>query len=226
MYVGGEVSIGSVLINYMKEMANIPEMEAKSFLAFYWGGAMIGRFLGAISLSDKGSKPMKMIGMALISVSTYLIIYGAVYLETNGSFAFSKIAPFIIFLVVNYLFFILGNAKPARTLLLFSLVVVALLLGTIVTSGMTAIWMVLGIGLFNSIMWSNIFTLAIKDLGKYTSQGSSYLVMAILGGALVPLLMGYVADMLNGYHFSFIIAIICYLYLAFYGWKGHEVKES
>jgi FHS family L-fucose permease-like MFS transporter len=226
MYVGGEVSIGSVLINYMKEMANIPEMEAKSFLAFYWGGAMIGRFLGAISLSDNKSKKMKLIGMAFVSIITYLIIYGAVYLETNGSFAFVKIAPFIIFLALNYLFFILSNAKPARTLLLFSIAVIGLLLGTIVTSGMTAIWMVLGIGLFNSIMWSNIFTLAIKDLGKYTSQASSYLIMAILGGALVPLLMGYIADSLNGYHYSFFIAIGCYTYLAYYGWKGHSVLHK
>ena len=225
MYVGGEVSIGSVLINYMKEMADIPEMEAKSFLAFYWGGAMIGRFLGAISLSDNGSKALKIIGMALVSTTTYLIIYGAVYLETNGSFPFSKIAPFIIFLALNYVFFILGNAKAARTLLLFSLAVMALLIGSILTNGMTAIWMVLGIGLFNSIMWSNIFTLAIKDLGKYTSQGSSYLVMAVLGGALVPLTMGYLADAWNGYHYSFIIAIICYAYLAFYGWKGHVVRK-
>jgi len=225
MYVGGEVSIGSVLINYMKEMANIPEFEAKSFLAFYWGGAMIGRFLGAISLSGNGSKPMRLFGMVAVSISTYLVIYGAVYMETEGSFAFSKIAPFIIFMAINYLFFILGNAKPARTLMLFSIVVVCLLLGTILTTGMTAIWMLLGIGLFNSIMWSNIFTLAIKDLGKYTSQGSSYLVMAILGGALIPLSMGYLADALNGYHYSFVIAIVCYLYLVFYGWKGHEVKN-
>ncbi len=225
MYVGGEVSVGSVLINYMHELTQMPEMEAKSFLAFYWGGAMIGRFLGAISLSDKGSKSFKMMGMAIVSITVFFVIYTAVFLENAHGFAFSRITPFLIFMLLNFLLFQFGNAKPARTLLLFSLAVIILLCGTMLTNGMTAIWMVLGIGLFNSIMWSNIFTLAIKDLGKYTSQGSSLLVMAILGGAIVPLVQGFIADTLNGYHFSFFIPMCCYAYLAYYGWKGHEVKH-
>jgi FHS family L-fucose permease-like MFS transporter len=75
-------------------------------------------------------------------------------------------------------------------------------------------------------MWSNIFTLAIKDLGQHTSQGSSLLVMMILGGALVPLTQGKIADIMHGYHFSFFLPIICYCYLAYYGWKGHKHPAS
>jgi FHS family L-fucose permease-like MFS transporter len=207
MYVGGEVSIGSVLINYMNESVGFPEMTAKSFLAFYWGGAMIGRFLGAISLSSMANNYRKFLIMIGIAFLTFLIL------------------PFIGFMVLNLLAFLIGRSLPARTLLVFSLFVIALLITTLLTGGMVAIWTVISIGLFNSIMWSNIFTLAIKDLGKYTSQGSSLLVMAILGAAIIPLLQGAVADSMDGYHYSFFVPIICYIYLAFYGWKGHIVKK-
>jgi FHS family L-fucose permease-like MFS transporter len=225
MYVGGEVSIGSVLINYMNELVGFTEMKAKSFLAFYWGGAMIGRFLGAISLSSMANNYRKgfiMIGMAL---AAFLVIYFAVFVESGFDFPFIDVTPFLGFLVLNLLAFVLGRSLPARTLLVFSLTVIILLIATLLTGGMVAIWTVISIGLFNSIMWSNIFTLAIKDLGKYTSQGSSLLVMAILGAALLPLLQGAVADAFNGYHYSFFVPIISYIYLAYYGWKGHIVKK-
>jgi len=225
MYVGGEVSIGSVLINYMNESVGMPEMTAKSFLAFYWGGAMIGRFLGAISLSNMAAGMRKSLLMAGISFISFLIIYLAVYVESGFIFPFRDVLPFVLFLVLNLLAFRAGKSLAARTLMVFSLIVIVLLTITLFTGGMVAIWTVIGIGLFNSIMWSNIFTLAIKDLGKYTSQGSSLLVMAILGGALIPLLQGAVADAFNGYHYSFFIPVFSYIYLAYYGWRGHVVKK-
>jgi FHS family L-fucose permease-like MFS transporter len=225
MYVGGEVSIGSVLINYINEMVGLPEMTAKSFLAFYWGGAMIGRFLGALSLSSLANDARKFMMMLLIGIISFFIIYGAVYIESGFRFPFRDVLPFTIFMVINLLAFLIGKSLPARTLLVFSIIVILLLSITLFTGGMVAIWTIIGIGLFNSIMWSNIFTLAIKDLGKHTSQGSSLLVMAILGGALIPLIQGAVADRLNGYHYSFFVPIFCYIYLAYYGWKGHIVKK-
>ena len=225
MYTGGEVTIGSVIINYINEMVGYPEMIAKSYLAFYWGGAMIGRFLGAISLSGMQNQAKKfgiMVGVAILS---FLFIYFAVILESESPFAFSNTYPFILFLVINLIGFQIGKSLAARTLLIFALINLALLAVTIATDGMTAIWCVIGIGLFNSIMWSNIFTLAIRDLGKYTSQGSSLLIMAILGAALVPPIQGAVADAFGGYHYSFFVPMFCYLYLAFYGWKGYKVKK-
>ncbi len=102
---------------------------------------------------------------------------------------------------------------------------VILLLFAIFVGGKAAMWAVVGIGLFNSIMWSNIFTLAIAQLGKYTSQGSSLLIMAILGGALIPLLHGKVADLI-GIKMSFLVPIVCYIYLAFYGFKGSRLKKE
>jgi MFS transporter, FHS family, L-fucose permease len=225
MYVGGEVSIGSVLINYINESVGLPEMAAKSFLAFYWGGAMIGRFLGAISLSSMAGGVRKGLLMAGVSFVSFMIIYLAVYVESGFNFPFLDVLPFTLFLLLNLLAFRAGRSLASRTLMIFSFVVIVLLIITLFSSGMMAIWMVIGIGLFNSIMWSNIFTLAIRDLGKYTSQGSSLLVMAILGGALIPLVQGSVADAFNGYHYSFFVPVFSYIYLAYYGWKGHIVKK-
>ena len=225
MYVGAEVSIGSAFINYAGELLGYPEMEAKNFLALYWGGAMIGRFLGAISLSQL-EKVKKYALMLLTSVLTFLLIYGIIYLEGGSNFHFSRIAPYIIFLGLNYVGFILGKSLPGRTLAIFAFIVIGLLATTLLTNGLIALWTIIGIGLFNSIMWSNIFTLAIKDLKEETAQGSSLLVMMILGGAIVPVLQGAFAEMFNGFHYSFFIPIVCYAYLMYYGWKGHIVKST
>jgi MFS transporter, FHS family, L-fucose permease len=225
MYVGAEVSIGSSFINYAYEILAYPEMEAKNFLAFYWGGAMIGRFLGAISLSEI-QKIKKYLLMLATSVLTFFLIYGIIYVESGYSFEFKRITPFLIFLALNYIGFIIGRSLPGRTLAIFAFIVIGLLTTTLVTNGAVALWTIIGIGLFNSIMWSNIFTLAIKDLGKDTAQGSSILVMMILGGAIIPVLQGAVADSLNGYHLSFFIPIFCYIYLMYYGWKGYIPKKT
>ncbi|MGE0089512.1 MAG: sugar MFS transporter [Bacteroidales bacterium] len=225
MYVGAEVSIGSSFINYAGELLGYPEMEAKNFLAFYWGGAMIGRFLGAISLSEI-QKLKKYLLMLATSILTFFLIYGIIYVESGYQFEFSRITPFLIFLALNYIGFIIGKSLPGRTLAIFAFIVIGLLTTTLVTNGAVALWTIIGIGLFNSIMWSNIFTLAIKDLGKDTAQGSSLLVMMILGGAIIPVLQGAVADSLNGYHLSFFIPIFCYAYLVFYGWKGYIPKKA
>jgi FHS family L-fucose permease-like MFS transporter len=228
VYVGAEVAVGSSFINFSKESFNMPEMRAKAFLAFYWGGLMIGRFLGAISLSGM-PKTRKYIIMLFISGLTFLIIYGVnvfvmEYFENQKGLTFLEVAPFIIFLIVNYIGFIIGRSLPGRTLMIFSLAGIILLSIALSASGMITFWSIIGLGLFNSIMWSNIFTLAIDGLGRNTSQGSSLLVMMILGGAIVPLLVGGAADVLGGYHFAFFIPILCYAFLAYYGWKGYKPK--
>jgi len=101
-------------------------------------------------------------------------------------------------------------------------VVLALLVIAIVAGGKLAMWCVVGAGLFTSIGWSNTFSLAIEGVGIYKSQASSLLVMAILGGAILPPLQGYIADRYN-LQISYIVPVIAYTYVAFYGWKGHKV---
>ena len=126
-----------------------------------------------------------------------------------------------VLLVLNLVAFTIGKSLPHRTLFVFALVNLGLLTVALTNTGAIAMWSVIGIGLFNSIMWSNIFTLAIAGLGKYTSQGSSLLVMMILGGAILPVIMGAVADGF-GVHFSLVVPLFSYLYLAFYGANGYK----
>ena len=224
VYVGAEVSIGSLFINYAKEVAGLAEINAKSLLAYYWGGLMIGRFLGSISLGDNKNRKVMYLKMALSALAIYGLITGIVLFESTQSreqFSVVSTLPYLGFIAIQFIGFIIGKSHAARTLLVFSLIILCLLLVTTFTGGYIALWTVIAVGLFNSIMWSNIFTLAIKDLGQHTSQGSSLLVMMILGGALVPLAQGGFADMMGGYHMSFFIPIICYIYLVFYGLKGH-----
>lgn len=219
MYVGAEVAIGSFLINYLglANIAGFTEAEASPFVAFYWGGAMIGRFLGAISLSEIENRK-KYFSMIIVSVLSFSIVYLAVF--AKNSIGFEQILPYFAFLVLNYFAFIFGKSLPGRTLSVFALVPILLLFVGIFGSNGYAMWAILGIGIFNSIMWSNIFTLAIKGLGNYTSQGSSILVMFIVGGAIIPPIQGAVADLV-GVQLSFFVPMLSYVYLAYYGWKGH-----
>ncbi len=215
MYVGGEVSIGSMMISYINlpDIAGLDEAAASKYVSFYWGGQMIGRFLGAISLSNMKNKALKYLLMFGVSLLAFVVI-GLI----DG---FDTAMIYGIFLALNYLAFVFGKSLANRTLYIFSFINIGLLLLALLSTGPIALWSIIAIGLFNSIMWSNIFTLSIAGLGKYTSQGSSLLVMMILGGALLPVLMGAVADMI-GVQLSFIVPVFCYIYIAFFGLYGYK----
>jgi len=160
-YVGGEVAIGSFLVNYFGEahIAGLEEHAAAALISYYWGGAMVGRFVGSALLQ--------------------------------------KIAP-------------------SKAIAFNAISVIALLLITIFTQGDVALYSVLAIGLFNSIMFPTIFSVAIEKLGPLTSKGSGWLCLAIVGGALVPLLQGYIADTVN-IQDSFFVPMLCYVFIAWYG---------
>lgn len=247
VYVGGEVAIGSYLINFigLKEIMHFPEEEAKNFLSWYWGGLMIGRFMGSISLGEIQDVVKKYGFMLLAAIGCAALIFFADAIN-RGIFAEGveagvvldilswEILPWLGFVALNFVVFILGKGMPARTLAIFASVVIILLITGILTNGRLAFYAILAIGLFNSIMWSNIFTLSIDGLGKYTSQGSSLLVMAIVGGAVVPFLQGALADFLagiigkgpdSGLQLSFIIPMLCYVYILFYGLSGYKPSE-
>jgi FHS family L-fucose permease-like MFS transporter len=218
MYVGGEVCIGSILISYLglPEIAGLAKEQAGTYVAFYWGGLMIGRFLGAISLSEMNASKKNLLSI-LAPLAAFAIICYFKGIEIAGIYS--------IFLVLNAICFRLGNSNPARALFIFSLAAAALVATSMANIGSAAMWSIIGVGLFNSIMWSNIFTLSIDGLGEYAAQGSSLLVMAILGGALLPLLQGFLADNI-GIRLSFIVPFCSYLYIAFYGLKGYKIGRK
>ena len=205
-YVGSEVTVGSILINYLgsPEVMHLPAEQADKFLAFYWGGLMIGRLMGAISLScirDSRKFPFMVLAALL---STVVIFANATFKEkfTMGHFIdFHQILPYLAMVALSFVFFALGQL---------------------------ALWSIVGIGLFNSIMWSNIFTLSIRGLGSDTSQGSSLLVMMIVGGAIMPAIQGALMDAV-GVRWSLGIVLVGYLYLALFGFfganVGHEADE-
>lgn len=225
LYVGAEVAIGSYLVNFMahESVMGWEEGVASSYLAYYWGGAMIGRLCGAIAMANTGApekKPLYMVGTAAALLG---VIYVATAVRFEGGalqFEFlplMELAPYAALVGLCLAMFAVGRGKPATVLAVFSATLVVLLLVSAGASGRVALWAALGAGLFNSIMWSNIFTLAIDDLGEHTSQGSSLLVMMIVGGAIFPLLMGQVADM-AGIRAAFFVPILSYVYIGWYGW--------
>lgn len=216
-YVGAEVAIGSLLINYtiLPDILGTDEAAASKLLALYWGGAMVGRFIGSIAMGDMASATKKLVSMIAVAI----VLYGLISMVTGLPVA--ETYPFLPFAAVNILVALLCRGLPARTLFSFAAIAASLLVIGVVTKGAVAFWAITAIGLFNSIMWSNIFTLSIAGLGKDTSQGSSLLVMAILGGALVPPMQGLIADH-YGLQASFLFPVLCYAYIMFFGLKGYK----
>ncbi|MFW0716530.1 sugar MFS transporter [Pedobacter sp. N23S346] len=211
-YVGAEVAVGSFIISFLHlpEISGLEEAVSKNYLSLYWGGAMIGRFVGSISLNHSLSQSKKIIYMLGTAILVFALIFSIVDLT------FAQISFFLVFIALNFIGFLVGKSAPARTLAIFSTINVLLLISVMVNKGELAMYSVLGIGIFNSIMFSNIYTLSIAKLGVYTSQGSSLLVMAILGGAVLPLVQGAVADQI-GVHHSFILPLVCYLFILYFG---------
>lgn len=172
LYVGAEVAIGSFIVNFLGEpnIAGFPEKKAATYIPLYWGGLMVGRFLGSAILQK-------------VSAQKVLVI----------------------------------SALASATLLLI----------TIMTNGYVAMWSMLAVGLFNSIMWSNIFDLSLRGLGKYTNKATGILVMAPVGGAIFPMLQGVLADMPSvGLHMSYILPLLCYAFILYYALSGYKAKEG
>lgn len=224
VYVGGEVSIGSFLVNYFKELLNMPEAEAGTYVSLYWGGAMIGRFFGSITLSGMTDTKKKNIYASLVFVlALVLALYVTKEYQNFADFSlsnFGKTLTFLGLVAVNFIAFNLGKPKPGRTLAILAGIAAVLVVTSMLTEGQFAMWSILAVGLFNSIMFPTIFTLAIDGLGKHTGQASGILCTAIVGGAIIPVAQGFFADNI-GIHHAFFLPVLCYMYIAYYGLKGH-----
>jgi FHS family L-fucose permease-like MFS transporter len=165
-YVGAEVAIGSVMINFLGHPSRgaLSHEAAAQYVSYYWGGTMVGRFIG---------------------------------------------------------FFALRWIRAQRALAFVSLIASLLVITTIVTHGHVAMWAIVSCGLFNSVMWPCIFPLSVQGLGRFTSQGSGILVTMVVGGAVIPEIQGFLADSF-GYQRSFVIVLLCYVYILFFALRGHR----
>jgi len=244
MYVGGEVSVGSAIINFLGQpsVAGLKEVDASKYVAIYWGGLMIGRFMASVELSEM-KKAKKQVLLIVIPLLAYLLLWiaksapldalqggdvSSLMSQWKDRFVlnWSVFEIYLPFVGLCWLLFQFGQSKAGRTLAIFSLTVVALLLTAIFGTGAVAMWSIVAIGLFTSIGWSNTFSLALEGTGIYKSQVSSLLVMAILGGAVLPPLQGWIADTTHNLHLSFIVPLIAYAYVAFYGAIGHRIGRK
>lgn len=222
VYVGVEVSVGSnlgELLSY-NDFGGFQASEATPYIAMYWGSLMIGRWAFSVSAFNL-KKNTTLLLQIIVPLIAFLII-----LVVNIAFGYDMkpLYFYVVCVVIQILAFYFAQNKPARTLLIFSLLgVFAMVLGTF-TKGTVAIYAFLSAGLCCSIMWPSIFSLSIAGLGKYTSQGSAFLIMMILGGGIIPPIQGKLADFLQanssiegfGIHQSYWVAAACFAYLAFF----------
>lgn len=215
-YVGVEVTIGSNLGSLLETDAfgKITGSALASYISMYWGSLMIGRWAGAISVFNPTSKIKKI----LLIVIPYVAFGVVIMVNSISGQNISQLYAYAFVIAFQIAGFFLGQDRPARTLMIFGLMgMIAMLIG-LMSSGTIAIFAFLSGGLFCSIMWPAIFSLSIAGLGKYTSQGSAFLIMMILGGGIIPPLQGKLADII-GIHASYFIPVLCFAYLAFFGWK-------
>lgn len=210
MYVGGEVSIGSNIQSLISEdiTLNISESQMSGYLSLYWGGAMIGRFMGAIFMSRIPKRAKNGIGFFFILGSFVL----AFLLTSN----FTTALIFTFIGLLNYLAFVFTSQLPQKIVGTFAGIVLILLTISMVMTGYITLWSLIAIGIFNSIMFNNIFTLGLKKLKSLTSRGSALLVLAISGGGVIPFLQGELADVL-GVQNSFLVPLACYFYIMVFG---------
>lgn len=218
-YVGAEVGNAGLIVNYLKSNLGFTSAEASTYAAIYWGGAMIGRFFGSFMFSEMKTSKKYLYALPVLLLA---LVSGSFVTSWNWNIGliFTGVAA------INFFIMQFGRGKAARTLAIFALIAAILDLTTSFTTGnaTVALWTIISIGLFNSIMFPNIFTLAVKDLDNAELSGASGLINAlILGGAIIPLIMGAVADNF-GYTWAFIVPAICYLYIFFYAIKGNFIR--
>jgi len=220
VYVGVEVAIGSNLGELLKQrdFGGYPSSQIAPFISMYWGSLMIGRWAGAISAFQFSAQRKKIL-LVVVPVIAYAIIILA---NTMAGYNMNELYGYIVFVFIQISAFFVAKDKPARSLLLFSVLgVLAMLIG-LFSTGKLAIYAFLSGGLFCSIMWPCIFSLSIAGLGKYTTQGSAFLIMMILGGGIIPPIQGKLADLV-GIHQSYWVAVLCFGYLAFFAWRVKQI---
>ncbi len=231
-YVGVEVSIGSNLGELLRQddFGGYAASEATPYIMMYWGGLMIGRWTGAISAFNlaENTKQILRFVVPLVAFVTIILI------GTLAKYDMSPLYYFIVCVLVQIVAFYISKDKPAKTLLIFSLLgALAMVIG-IMTTGKVAIYAFMSGGLFCSIMWPAIFSLSIAGLGKYTTQGAAFLIMMILGGGIIPPIQGKLADYLQsgsevqgyGIHQSYWVAAVCFAYLAFFAFAVRGILRK
>jgi FHS family L-fucose permease-like MFS transporter len=225
VYVGVEVSIQSNMGALLKlpDFGGYNESQISKFISLYWGSLMIGRWTGAISVFNLSKTSKRLLGIVVPYMAFGVVLF-VNHLKGNDVNELYVYAICIALMIVANFW---AQEKQSRSLLIFSLFgCVAMLVG-LFSNGQVALFAFLSGGLACSVMWPCIFSLAIQGLGKYASQGSAFLIMMILGGAIIPPLQGKLADVSSiGIHASYFITVLCFAYLAFYAFRVKGILKS
>jgi FHS family L-fucose permease-like MFS transporter len=228
-YVGVEVTIQSNLGEVLKLVTDkvnnlnglglpaLGDTEIAKYISLYWGGLMIGRWTGAISVFN----PTEGLKKVLLIIVPY-IAFGVIVLVNYGSYTMNEIIIFSVIVAIQIVGFFIAKDNAIATLKVFSMIGLAAMLIGLFSTGTVALFAFISGGLFCSIMWPCIFSLSITGLGKYTSQGSSFLVMMILGGAIIPPIQGKIADIFT-IQSSYWVAVLCFAYLILYAFLTKKI---
>jgi FHS family L-fucose permease-like MFS transporter len=224
VYVGVEVAIGSNLGELLKlpEFGSHSSSEIAPYISMYWGSLMIGRWAGAISAFEL-TKTKKQIALVFVPLIAFSVIVGVNILAQRDM---SPLYYYVICVVIQIVMFFISKERPAITLFIFGIMGITAMLIGLFSEGTVAIYAFLAGGLACSIMWPSIFALSLMGLGKYTAQGSAFLIMMILGGGIIPPIQGKLADII-GIHNSYFIPVICFGYLAVFAlWVKSILKKQ
>lgn len=218
VYVGVEVSTASNLPAYMEQKLDFAISDIAPYISLYWASLMIGRWTGAVEAFTNDISLRKILRF----IAPYLAF--GVFLAVNA-IAKHDLTPFYVYAIVILVLIvadIASKGNPARMLLIFSLLGILALGVGMSNDGMVSVYAFTSVGLFCSTLWPCIFTLAVSGLGNNTSQGSSFLIMMIMGGGIVSWLQGYVSESI-GIQASYIVGVLCFVYLAFYAWRVKSI---
>ena len=223
VYVGVEVSTASNLPSYLVDKLGVKTSGVAPFISLYWASLMIGRWtasVGAFNINATAKQVLRFV-MPYIAFAVFLVIN---YLVGRDVTSFYIYAVVIVAMIIGDL---LSKGNPARQLLIFStMAIIALFIGML-THGMVSAFAFISVGLFCSTLWPCIFTLAVSGLGKHTSEGSSFLIMMIMGGGFISILQGFLADEHRlGIQWSYLVGVGCFVYLAFYAVKSLRVLRA
>jgi FHS family L-fucose permease-like MFS transporter len=221
VYVGVEVSTASNLPAYLEQYLSVPTEKVAPYISLYWASLMIGRWTGAVGAFDvsAGAKKILSFFMPYLAFAVFLLV---------NTIANHDITPFYIYAVVIAVMIvcdIMSKGNPVRMLLIFSTAGIAALVVGMMSSGMVSAYAFTSVGLFCSTLWPCIFTIAVAGLGKHTNQGSSLLIMMIMGGGIVSWLQGVLADKI-GIHFSYIVGVLCFAYLVIYALSAKSILKK
>lgn len=223
VYVGVEVSTASNLPEFMKQHLNTPTEQIAPYVSLFWASLMIGRWTsatGAFGVSKSAAQILRFL-MPYIAFGVFLLVNAIAQHDLSQFYVYAVV---IVFMILGDM---MSKGSPARLLLIYSLMGITALFIGMLADGMLSVYAFISVGLFCSTLWPCIFTLAIAGLGKHTNEGASFLIMMIMGGGIVSLIQGVVADeAILGIQWSYLVGVACFAYLAFYAVKAKSILKA